>query len=70
MIGHERIIEPIDVEKPDRGQQAAGVEVIDVETKQTETFFAKIIFLNASTVGTAFILLFNLISLIINRAPI
>ncbi|WP_276503432.1 GMC oxidoreductase [Terrimonas pollutisoli] len=46
-------------------QQATGVEIIDTESKQTEEFFAKIIFLNASTVGTAFILL-NSIS---NRFP-
>jgi choline dehydrogenase-like flavoprotein len=45
-------------------QKAAGVEIIDTETppdgragKQTEEFYAKLIFLNASTVATAFILL-------------
>ncbi len=38
-------------------QRAAGVEIIDTETKQTETFYATIIFLNASTVATAAILL-------------
>jgi choline dehydrogenase-like flavoprotein len=38
-------------------QKANGVEIIDTETKQTEEFFAKIIFLNASTVATASILL-------------
>ncbi|MDQ3550776.1 MAG: GMC family oxidoreductase [Bacteroidota bacterium] len=38
-------------------QKATGVEIIDTETKQTEAFSAKIIFLNASTVATAFILL-------------
>jgi choline dehydrogenase-like flavoprotein len=37
--------------------RATGVEIIDTETKKTETFFAKIIFLNASTVATAVILL-------------
>jgi choline dehydrogenase-like flavoprotein len=37
--------------------RATGVEIIDTETKKTETFFAKIIFLNASTVATAAILL-------------
>jgi len=37
--------------------RAAGVEIIDTETRQTEDFFAKIIFLNASTVATTFILL-------------
>ena len=38
-------------------QRATGVEIIDTETNQTEEFYAKIIFLNASTVATAFILL-------------
>jgi choline dehydrogenase-like flavoprotein len=38
-------------------QKATGVEIIDTETKQTEIYSAKIIFLNASTVATAFILL-------------
>jgi choline dehydrogenase-like flavoprotein len=38
-------------------QRAIGVEIIDTESKQTEEFYAKMIFLNASTVGTAFILL-------------
>jgi choline dehydrogenase-like flavoprotein len=38
-------------------QRASGVEIIDTETKQTETFYARIIFLNASTVATAAILL-------------
>jgi choline dehydrogenase-like flavoprotein len=38
-------------------QKATGIEIIDTETKQTEEFFARIIFLNASTVATAFILL-------------
>lgn len=38
-------------------QRATGVEIIDTETKQAEEFFARIIFLNASTVATAFILL-------------
>ncbi len=38
-------------------QKASGVEIVDTETKQTEEFYAKIIFLNASTVATAFILL-------------
>ncbi len=38
-------------------ERASGVEIIDTETKKTETFFAKIIFLNASTVATAGILL-------------
>lgn len=38
-------------------QKATGVEIIDTETKQTQEFYAKLIFLNASTVATAFILL-------------
>ena len=38
-------------------QKATGVEIIDTETKQTEEFHARLIFLNASTVATAFILL-------------
>ena len=38
-------------------QRAKGVEIIDTETKQTEEFFARIIFLNAATIGTAAILL-------------
>jgi choline dehydrogenase-like flavoprotein len=38
-------------------QKATGVEIIDTETKQTEEFYARIIFLNASTVATTSILL-------------
>jgi choline dehydrogenase-like flavoprotein len=38
-------------------QKATGVEIIDTETNQTTEFYARLIFLNASTVGTAFILL-------------
>lgn len=38
-------------------RRATGVEIIDTTTKQTEEFSAKLIFLNASTVATAFILL-------------
>jgi choline dehydrogenase-like flavoprotein len=38
-------------------QRATGIEIVDTETKKTEEFFARIIFLNASTVATAFILL-------------
>ena len=38
-------------------QKATGVEIIDTETKQTQEFFARIIFLNASTVATTSILL-------------
>jgi len=45
--------------------KAIGVKVLDAETKQEIDFFAKIIFLNASTLGSTFILL-NSIS---NRFP-
>lgn len=38
-------------------KRAAGIRIIDAETMKTEEFYAKIIFLNASTLGTAFILL-------------
>lgn len=38
-------------------QRASGVRVIDANTKQTTEFQAHLIFVNASTVGTAFILL-------------
>ncbi len=41
----------------DQSNRAAGVEVIDTTTNKTEEFFARIIFLNASTVATAAILL-------------
>ena len=37
--------------------RATGVRVIDAETKQVTEYLAKVIFLNASTVGTTFILL-------------
>jgi len=47
-------------------KRATGVEIIDTETRQTEKFYAKLIFLNASTVATAAILL-NSVS---NRFPI
>lgn len=40
--------------------KAMGVEIIDTETKQTETVYAKLIFLNASTVATTAILLNSL----------
>jgi choline dehydrogenase-like flavoprotein len=36
---------------------ASGVEIIDTQTNKVESFYAKIIFLNASTVATAAILL-------------
>lgn len=38
-------------------QKAKGVEVIDRDTNKTYEYFAKVIFLNASTVGTTFLLL-------------
>ena len=38
-------------------QRASGVEIIDTQSKQTEQYFARLIFLNASTVATASILL-------------
>ncbi len=41
----------------EQSQRASGVRVIDANTRQTEEFFARLIFLNASTLGTAFILL-------------
>ncbi|MEK6781988.1 MAG: GMC family oxidoreductase [Bacteroidota bacterium] len=37
--------------------KAIGVKVLDAETKEEMDFFAKIIFLNASTLGSTFILL-------------
>jgi choline dehydrogenase-like flavoprotein len=41
----------------DAKQRATGVRVIDTETKETSEYFAKLIFVNASTVNTALILL-------------
>jgi choline dehydrogenase-like flavoprotein len=41
----------------ERRQRATGVEIIDTQTKQTEEFHARLIFLNAATMATAFILL-------------
>lgn len=41
----------------ERKGKAVGVRVIDSETKEEQEFFAKIIFLNASTLGSTFILL-------------
>lgn len=38
-------------------QKATGVEIIDTNSKTTEEYYAKLIFLNASTVATTFILL-------------
>jgi len=41
----------------DRLKRATGVQVIDAHTKEVTEYFAKIIFLNASTIDTAAILL-------------
>ena len=38
-------------------KKAKGVRILDAETNKTEEYFAKIIFLNASTLGTTSILL-------------
>ena len=38
-------------------ERATGVRIIDANTKETTEYFAKIIFVNASTIGTAFILM-------------
>jgi choline dehydrogenase-like flavoprotein len=38
-------------------KRASGIRIIDAETMQTEEYYAKIIFLNASTIGTTAILL-------------
>jgi choline dehydrogenase-like flavoprotein len=38
-------------------KRASGVEIIDTQTNQVQEFYARLIFLNASTVATAFILL-------------
>ena len=38
-------------------QKAIGVEILDVDTNKTIEFYSKIIFINASTVATTFILL-------------
>ncbi len=38
-------------------QRATGVEIIDAQTKQVEEFYARILFINAATVATTFILL-------------
>jgi choline dehydrogenase-like flavoprotein len=46
-------------------QRATGVEIIDSETNEVIEFYSKIVFLNAATLGTTFILL-NSIS---NRFP-
>lgn len=41
----------------DKTQRATGVRVIDAETKETREYFAKVIFLNASTIGSTAIML-------------
>lgn len=41
----------------DKKGKAVGVKVLDAETKEEMDFFAKIIFLNASTLGSTFIML-------------
>jgi choline dehydrogenase-like flavoprotein len=41
----------------DNKRRATGVEVIDTETNNVTTYFGKLIFLNAATLATAFILL-------------
>ncbi len=41
----------------DKTQRATGVRVLDTETKKTHEFFAKVIFLNASALASAQILL-------------
>ena len=41
----------------EKANKASGVRIIDELTKKTTDYFAKIIFLNASTIGTASILL-------------
>ncbi len=41
----------------EKTNKAIGIEAIDRETNQTYTFFARILFLNASTLGTTFLLL-------------
>ncbi len=41
----------------EKKERATGVEIIHTETNQTEVFYAKLIFLNASTLASAFILL-------------
>jgi choline dehydrogenase-like flavoprotein len=38
-------------------KRASGIRIMDANTKKTEEFYAKIIFLNASTIASTFILL-------------
>src|SRR6185436_6298543 len=46
----------------EQSARATGVEVIDMETKEVTEYYSKIIFLNASTVSTAAILLSSISS--------
>ncbi len=41
----------------EKTKRATGVEVLDRETNKTYEYFAKVIFLNASTIGTTYLLL-------------
>lgn len=41
----------------EKSRKATGIELIDTQTNQTEEYYARLIFLNASTVATASILL-------------
>jgi len=41
----------------DKTQKATGVRVIDAETKETHEFYAKVIFLNASALNSAWVLM-------------
>jgi choline dehydrogenase-like flavoprotein len=41
----------------EKSGKATGVEITDTQTKQTEEFYGRMIFLNAATLATAFILL-------------
>lgn len=41
----------------EKSKKAIGVKVVDAETKEEIDFFAKVIFLNASTLGSTFILM-------------
>lgn len=38
-------------------KKASGIRILDAKTKKTEEFYAKVIFLNASTIASTFILL-------------
>lgn len=41
----------------EKKNRATGVEIVDTETNEVMEFYARVIFINASTLGTAFILL-------------